>query len=315
VRYGALRGDAADKLAALERAGADIVRPLVVRPPHHRFAVARPPPARYLTWPSLAQVLPFHREGVQTNRDAVAIDDDRERLLARLRAFAAGADDPNLAAARGRLRHYDPGRARAAVAQALADDPEGARGVSAARLAYRPHVDRWFCPVAPFCHRPRIELRAAMARSALALVTVRKDRGAAPWSHFGAVTHVPDSSYLSTRSSCRTRAFPTKDPRGRDNLEAGVAARLSHLAGRAVDARAFVHYALAVLAAPRYRARFDAELHVDYPRVPLPPDAATFDAIGRAGAALAALLCAGGAATDVLAARMRDLDRLVAGLL
>ena len=49
-------------------------------------------------WPMsalpLPALFPFHREGVQTNRDAVCVDADRDALLARLRAFAARADAP-----------------------------------------------------------------------------------------------------------------------------------------------------------------------------------------------------------------------------
>lgn len=313
VRYRALGGTAAHKLSTLARGIAVLPQPLDVRAPLHRFVPTRAIPRDYAAWPSLAEAMPFHREGVQTNRDALAIDADRAALLLRLRAFAAGRDAPGLAGARRRLRHYDPERARAAVSDALTRDPRGGDGVSVTPIAYRPFDDRWLAPVAPFCHRPRPELLAAMRHASLALVTVRKDRGHAPWTHVGAVRHVPDSSYLSARSSCRTRAFPATDPAGRDNLASDIAARLSDIAGRVLDARAFVHYALAVLSSPRYRARFDAELHADYPRIPWPVDGASFEAITRAGTELARLWCGSPPALAPRARRER-IDACVRGL-
>jgi hypothetical protein len=283
VRYAALRGSASTKLAVLARDAAIRPRPLRVRAPEYRFVPTRAVPSEYAAWPSLAEAMPFHREGVQTNRDALAIDVDREALLARLRAFVAGHAASDLGGARRRLRHYDPERARAAVSAALARDPDGTRGVSVVPIAYRRRDDRWLAPIAPFCHRPRPELIAAMRQAPLALLSVRKDRGHAPWAHAAVVRYVPDSSYLSARSSCRTRAFPARDPHGRDNLAPAVARRLSDVAGRAVDATAFIHYALAVLSAPDYRARFDPELHAGYPRVPWPQGAGAFEANVRAG--------------------------------
>ncbi|HEX2675804.1 MAG TPA: type ISP restriction/modification enzyme, partial [Polyangiales bacterium] len=162
----------------------------------------------YAEWPSLADCMPFHREGVQTNRDDAVIDRDPQRLLDRLRAFVAGRRTAELAAAQARLRHYDPKRARAAVAAALEADPDGTRGVALRRIAYRPFDVRWFCPVPLFCHRPRPDLLAAFEHAPFALVSVRKDRGTAAYAHFAAVTLPIDNCFLSARSSCRARAFP-----------------------------------------------------------------------------------------------------------
>ena len=53
----------------------------------------------------------------------------------------------------------------------------------------------------------------------------------------------------------------------------------------------FAHYALAVLASPSYRARHDAALHIDYPRIAPPRDRVEFDRLRIRGCALAALFC------------------------
>ena len=46
-----------------------------------------------------------------------------------------------------------------------------------------------------------------------------------PHAHALAVSAIPDNCLLSSRSSCRARAFPTHDPEGAPNLDAGTVAR------------------------------------------------------------------------------------------
>jgi predicted helicase len=284
VRYTRVRGTRQEKLDVLSRG----------RP---RFARLSPSASSYWFVPmareaakrdrvSLADAMPFHREGVQTNRDVVAVAPDRVTLLARLRAFAAGGVDGVLARAAESAGHYDPERARASVARALAMDPEGAAGVSARRLAYRPFDERWFVPVAPLCHRPRPALLNAVDRSEGVLLTVRKDRGDRPWAHFGLTRAVPDNCWLSARSSCRTRAFPTHGPDGEENLDPAVRATLAARVGAVVSSSDFVRYVLCLLASSAYRDDVGSSLRFDYPPIPLPSDRATWDALVNAGAAL-----------------------------
>jgi hypothetical protein len=288
VHYARMRGDKAEKLARLAHSERDSwgFRELTPQPPLLRFVptrVARPSYAAYL---SLAECLPFQREGVQSNRDAVVVDADPARLLARLRAFVAGKTRgfPELAQALGRLSHYEPGVARARLGEALERDPQGG---FLRRIAYRPFDERYFCAIAPLCHRPRPELQSACDASALVLVSVRKDRGSAPYLHFAASSRIVDNCFLSARSSCRARAFPNRAPDGSDNLAGPLRAALAERTGRAVDALGFQHYALAWLAAASYRARFEDELRQDYPRIPLPLTAAMFGELSELGARLA----------------------------
>ncbi len=283
VGYTRLRGARDAKLAALD---ADEVglEPLEPRAPWFLFA-RRESDARYDALVSLADAMPFHREGVQTNRDDAAIAPTREALLARLRAFVDRADDPALAGARRRSRHYDPDRAREAVAAALERDPDGRLGIAARPIAYRPMQSLWLAPIAPFCHRQRPDLLAAFDRAPLALVTVRKDRGERPWAHFGAVRAVPDNCFLSTRSSCRARAFPLRTPEGALNVSADVIEALACLDR---DADAFLFYALATIAAPSYRTQNEDALRLDYPRIPMPIDGAAYDAKVEVGREIAA---------------------------
>jgi hypothetical protein len=315
VRYLRLFGPLEQKLERLAeaRVGASDWCSLDVDDRYQRFVPTTSARDDYASWPSLADAMPFHREGVQTNRDAVVIDEQRERLVARLRAFAEGDSLPGLGQALLRLPHYDPERARAAVRAALARDPDGTRGLLLRPIAYRRFDRRWFAPIAPLCHRPRGALLAAMDRSGFALVTVRKDRGDRPWDHFGAATCAIDNCFLSTRSSCRARAFPTHDPSGRENLGSEVALAFAARVGRVIASTELCQYALAVIASPAYRERHDQALRIDYPRIPLPSDRARFEALSCAGSELAELLCRpliSEATTQALAQRIASLDEL-----
>lgn len=281
VRHAAVRGSRRDKLSRLAEAA---TRPLPMRPlsPSAPFHLLVPGERRRspAAWPSIVELLPFHREGVQTNRDAVVVDRDRARLLSRLRRFAAGDRGDDLAAALASRRHYDPAVARAAVREALERDARPAR------LAYRPFDDRWFLPVSPLCHRPRPALLAAVRRSDLVLLTVRKDRGQRAWAHVGVTRHAPDNCWLSTRSSCRTRAFPTHGPDGRPNVDADAVAAWARRLRAPPGPRQTLCYALAWLSCAAYRKALHGELLLDYPRLP-PPDPATFERIVAAGERLA----------------------------
>ncbi len=129
-------------------------------------------------------------------------------------------------------------------------------------------------------------LLRAIDGSAPLLYSARKDRGSRGWACFGGGRLVPDNCFLSSRSSCRTRAYPARGPDGGENLDPSVRARFSAAAGRDVDAESFVHYALALLAAPSYRARHADDLRADHPRIAPPDGPRSFDAVRAAGRAL-----------------------------
>ncbi|MBX7193212.1 MAG: hypothetical protein K1X94_14250 [Sandaracinaceae bacterium] len=276
VSFGAVRGTVADKLASLGRTvGFERVEePLASLRPRARRDEA------YASWPSLAEWFPFHAEGVQTNRDELVIDRDREELLDRIEAIATGR------VALAARAHFDPDEARRALR--VLRDSEGFEPYVRA-LAYRPFDTRWAFVHPALCHRPRPPLLAAMSRSRFALVSVRKDRGTVPWAHAALVSAPIDNCYLSSRSSCRARAFPTHAPTGAPNLAPTI---VQALRARALDAdpKTLVLYVAAKLRAPDYAARHADALALDYARVPLPRNRGELAALADEGRALLAVL-------------------------
>jgi hypothetical protein len=265
VRSWRLRGTLDSKWAALREWSTHEGPPHAPQPPHFAFGpqLGEDWPTSYVALPSL---MPFHQEGVQTNRDELVVDRSAARLRARVERIVAGRDDADLARAYEASGHYSPTHAREVLARAWASDEASC----VAPIAYRPFEPGYFIPVAPLCHRPRPELLRAMAYSRLALVTVRKDRGERPWAHALAVSAIPDNCLLSSRSSCRARAFPTHDPEGAPNLDAGTVARWAAALTAPPTPAQVVAWGLLWLMAPAYRTRFDALLKQDYPRLPPP---------------------------------------------
>jgi predicted RNA methylase len=227
-------------------------------------------PAAYDAFPSLAEWMPFHREGLQTNRDELVIDRDRDALIDKLARFARGELEVRT------TDHFDVPRARGRARALLADRAALDRAIRT--IAYRPLDTRHAIVDPALCHRARDELARAIDRSRLALVTTRKDRGHKPWLHFGAVSMLPDNCWLSTRSSCRARAFPLLDPEGEPNL--------ARLAGFALGPEDFARWAIAWLASPVYQRACEPALQLDFPRIPAPRDRRELETIAPSGAAL-----------------------------
>lgn len=272
VSFAALRGSLADKMRALE-GGAPMSSKHGVGAPWFRF---RPTPTAALPAGfTLHEAFPFHREGVQTNRDAIALAKTREELELRALAIVRGE------VALPPRRHFEPERARRSVAAAL--ERSGTLPLQA--LAYRPLDDRFLLALAPLCHRPRPELARALVYARTSLLAVRKDRGGAAFNLFAPARALADACYLSTRSSCRTRMFPSHRPDGEENLAPRVAEELAQRVGRRVHSEELLLYALSVLGSPAYRARHQVALKLDYAHVPWPRDRWHFTqgvAIGRA---------------------------------
>ncbi|MDB4972934.1 MAG: putative helicase, partial [Myxococcaceae bacterium] len=246
VSFAALRGTLPEKLSALATEALPLA-PLSPSAPWFGFRPHVPGEAEHGF--SLAEAFVFQREGVQTNRDAIAIARTREELEARMRQIVQGK------LALPSQRHFDAARARRLLQEAVA------RGEACvAPLAYRPLDARFFITLAPLCHRPRNELLRASAASSLCLLAVRKDRGAAAFNLFAVATGAVDACFLSTRSSCRTRVFPSHQPDGSENLSASIATQLAARVGRVVGAHELIVYALSVLGAPRFRQRQQAAL-------------------------------------------------------
>lgn len=266
LRYARLFGSRSEKLARLAER-----RPVFQRfrteEPHLVFEPARERSGFPPDWIALDEWMPYHQEGIQTNRDQAIIAPDVDTLRERMKRFAEGVDDPALERARTPSGHYDPARAREAIASLIA---RGELEQYIFPIAYRPFDDRVFLAHPSVCHRPRKRLLESGEHSEFILVSVRKDRGIAAYRHFAITRFIPDNSYLSPRSSCRSRAFPIKDPVGNANFSATCVEAVESIVGERVSAEELACYLVSYLASERYQDRFADSLRHDYPKIPLP---------------------------------------------
>ncbi|MFK8002380.1 MAG: type ISP restriction/modification enzyme [Polyangiales bacterium] len=265
VTYARVLGTKDDKLRSLAEAEPSFSA-LPSLPPSHLFVPTEGAefPAH---WQSIDTLIPFHREGVQTNRDAVLVDASRETLLSRMQSFAMGLRLPLLEVLEKKSAHYDPEAARRLVLAALNDDPAGTTWIRP--IEYRPYDTRYFVSLSKVCHRPRAALQRAIDASSFSLVTVRKDRGGRPWNHVFATTTIIDNCLLSARSSCRARAFPTHGPGGDANLSELGRRWAKDISGDE-SPEALLEYAFAWWLSPTYQRHFAGVLRHDYPRLPPP---------------------------------------------
>ena len=289
IKYARIAGTQLDKEFALGKlargqcVGSQVIRPVA---PWFAFVPKRTSTNAYARAIGLHEAMPFHREGVQTNRDAAVIAKTVDELRQRLVDFVEGRSRADLRGARQSSAHYDYNQARNAVARALGREADAPESRWWRRIAYRPFDTRVFAPVTPFCHRPRPKLLQAMDASMFALLCVRKDRGSASYRHAAIARHVADSSYLSSRSSCRTRVFPSHTPEGRLNLDLGFQARMSEVAQRHIELVDVIAYVLALLHCAEFTSRHADALRSDYPRVPLGKRAEQLEYFIRHGQAL-----------------------------
>jgi predicted helicase len=147
--------------------------------------------------------------------------------------------------------------------------------------------------------RPEV-MRHLLAGENVALITLRQQSRDAEWRNVGITNTLAESSVISNYTREIGYVFPlyrypdTKGAQGallpevgrKANLSAAFLEALAGVLGQTPAPEAVLGYLYAVLHSPAYRARYAEFLKRDFPRVPLPPDKATFDALARLGNAL-----------------------------
>ncbi|MDC0723283.1 type ISP restriction/modification enzyme [Nannocystis bainbridge] len=291
-----LRGRRADKLARLaEPAGlAALLRPHQARAPYHRWDMSDETCddlGEYAGWWSLPEIFAVHSSGIQSKNDPVCIGWTAAELQARVELLARASE----AEARQALAIAADGAWSLAAAQAelraLGPAPERVR-----RILYRPFDWRWTYmseKSGGFLGRPRAAvMRHMLAGDNLALVYNRQIVGPRV-SHFG-VTRDPichGTFYLGNRGQDFLAPLYLRGDEGArsSNLRPEFAGALAGAAGRGLGPEAVLHYVLAVVHSPTYRARYGPAIREDFARVPIAAAPALVEALVGLGARLAGL--------------------------
>jgi hypothetical protein len=261
----------------------------------------------YLTWPLLTAILPTAFPGVQTKRDDVVIDIDKERLLYRMQVYF----DPSISDAE--MSRMIP-RAMEQTNQAF--DPKKTRRTLinrgflpeyVVRYCFHPFDLRWIYwePETDLLGRKSPDLFRSVFTGNIFIEARRRE----PLDVFsrGYVTTVLADNFgngfsnffpLYLRTSAQQRDMfdvaATTDPR---DLGDGRRLNLSDAAldyvqsiGSIADAEALFYHSIAVLHAPAYRNENAGALRQDWPRIPLPATRELLLASAALGRRVAALL-------------------------
>jgi hypothetical protein len=263
----------------------------------------------YLEWPLLPDLFPVFYPGVQTKRDDLVVDIDRERLVERMRQYF----DP-------KVTDEEMGRI---CPRAMEDTPQYEAKTMRARLSkrgfllqyvvrhyYRPFDVQWLYwePEEDLLSRRSPGYFPQVFDGNMCIVSQHKPRRV--WSRPQLIRSIGGLDLMDRGASCIPLLLkPTKDaedllashepkdPRSlangsRLNISDPLVGYLARL-GRAEDAPEVFYHTLAILHAPTYRIENSGALRQDWPRVPLPDSKGLLLASAALGRKIAALLDTG----------------------
>jgi len=295
VHYREMRGTRAEKYARVSTARLSDPEWTTVTPsaPYWSFAPASGSEA-YADWPMVTELFPVNSSGIQSQRDDLIVDTDRDPLLSRIRDVTDASQPAeallerykigenaqwHLATARLSFAQFDPNRVLSWLYR-LFDrrfvywDP-AMMGRSRERLV-RHLLPRPF----GFGGEDRLALVVQRARPITTIATVTRGIATAhvtsQWDHVYPL-------YLAEADAPGADVLLPVEPRWRPNLAEGLVARLVEAYGRAPSVEAIAWYVFGVLSAPAYRQKFQAELAIDHPRIPFPGRVDAFERMARLG--------------------------------
>ncbi len=229
----------------------------------------------YLSWPTLPELLPVSVPGVQSKRDDVVVDVDRDRLEMRMRAFC----DPEVtlqeleAVCRRAVEataQYDPKTVRAYFAE------HGFEAGEIHRFCYRPFDMRWIYweGESGLLSRPSPEYRRLLPVGDVWLearqkqTQLRFDRGYVS-STLADNLGNGFSSYFPLRVTAENKQ---EDLFGRGaTLRPNVSGRAErYIEALPAQPHHLFHHIVATLHAPDYAVENAGALRQDWPRIPLP---------------------------------------------
>jgi hypothetical protein len=267
--------------------------------------------AEYEAGWKIDDLMPFGGAGIKTNRDAFVIDFEDEPLRERMRVFAdERVSDSEAESALGLKENYvwKIPKARASFRRDTNSD-------CIRDVAYRPFDVRRIYYQKDVVFNPRFDTMRQSGRGNLYLLTCRQQYSEG-FRHVSVCREMFECCVVSAKSREITSGFPlyvyTPAAEGGQLSLAPAHERAANYSAEFLSAlkrttslqlvpdgrgdlhRTFgpedvFHYVYAVLHSPSYRARYAEFLKVDFPRVPLTPDAGLFRGLCALGADLVAL--------------------------
>lgn len=227
---------------------------------------------KYDTFPSLSEMMPFHREGVKTHRDWLVVGFEKEEIVGRLNSLKLLPEDEIMLALRlGNSYRSSVTHAKNLVLGLPKIDEDRIIGYS-----YRPFDNRYLYYDTQILDRPRPELHKQLG--SVLLVTRRNSR---QWPGDWSFAHV-------------TRELPDIDMRGgvyvyplivdgKPNFSKAVISWAIDNFGEPFDQETFLGYVYGILYSKAFRRKYASELRTGFPRIPITSDKELFAKISTIG--------------------------------
>ena len=274
----------------------------------------------YYGWPAINDVMAVNVTGIVTARDGFVIDLEPSALLDRIKTFLDNRLSDSEVKKRLGLKENYAWRVAAARRELRAATKRKRLEDFVTKILYRPFDERFIFWHPSVVWRPRTEAMPHMlAGENVALMTCRQAIGNG-WKHLLTTQLIADDSMVSNRTRERGYLFPvylypgvgradtslfSRWAKGKDgrtpNLDSGFVEQIAAATelrfvsdGRgdlreAFGAEDVFAYIYTVFHSPDYRGHYEAQLKLDFPRVPLPGSVDLFRQLAEAGHDLLAL--------------------------
>ena len=274
----------------------------------------------YYDWPAINEVMDVNVTGIVTARDGFVIDLEPSALLDRIETFLDNRLSDNEVKKRLGLKENYAWRVAAARRELRAATKRKRLEDFVTKILYRPFDERFIFWHPSVVWRPRTEaMPHLLAGENVALMTCRQAIGNG-WKHLLTTQLIADDSMVSNRTRERGYLFPvylypgvgradtslfSRWAKGKDgrtpNLDSGFVEQIATAAelrfvsdGRGDLRKTFgpedvLAWIYAVFHSPGYREHYEAQLKLDFPRVPLPGGVDLFRKLAEAGHDLLAL--------------------------
>ena len=255
----------------------------------------------YYGWPAINDVMAVNVTGIVTARDGFVIDLEPSALLDRIKTFLDNRLSDSEVKKRLGLKENYAWRVAAARRELRAATKRKRLEDFVTKILYRPFDERFIFWHPSVVWRPRTEAMPHMlAGENVALMTCRQAIGNG-WKHLLTTQLIADDSMVSNRTRERGYLFPvylypgvgradtslfSRWAKGKDgrtpNLDSGFVEQIAAATelrfvsdGRgdlreAFGAEDVFAYIYTVFHSPDYRGHYEAQLKLDFPRVPLP---------------------------------------------
>ena len=274
----------------------------------------------YYGWPGIKEVMAVNVTGIVTARDGFVIDLDPSALLDRIETFLDNRLSDTEVKKRLGLNENYAWRVAAARYELRAATKRKRLEAFVTKILYRPFDERFIFWHPSVVWRPRTEAMPHMlAGENVALMACRQSIGNG-WKHLLATRLITDDSMVSNRTRERGYLFPvylyprvgsvdtslfSRWAEGKDgrtpNLDSGFVEQIAAATelrfvsdGRGDLRNTFgpedvFAYIYMVFHSPGYRGRYEAQLKLDFPRVPAPGSVDLVRKLAEAGHDLLAL--------------------------